>query len=380
MGPVRAVIAVLAVLTGAMIPSQGAWGASESSSTARSAAVTTGGISGTTTVASTGRRVGGITVLVYGADLGYLASAISGPTGTFQVLGLPAATGDIVCFDGSTVITGTGYDSQCYNGVSWDPTALPPSGGTPVSVTAGTTTPGIDAKLLPAGAISGRVTARKGGSGIANVTVDVFDAAGAHLASDVTASNGAFEVKGLTPTTGVDGDTVCFDASTVNSGTGYSSQCFKSTPWEPSPFPPTGATGIAVTSGTLKRAINAVLATGGEIEGRVIAATTKAGVGKVTVDVFDSSGLLLGSAATSSLGKYLIAGLPTNGTGDTVCFDASAVTTGTGYSSQCYNGVDWDSANVPPLNLKPVKVTAGFTTAGINASLAPGGFVMPSQL
>jgi hypothetical protein len=333
---------------------------------------TTGTISGTVTVAATGTGVSGITVLVYSAAGRFLTAGFSGAKGVYEVAGLkPTSAGDVVCFDASTVTRGTGYLSQCYQGVAWDPAAPPPSGTTAVPVTAGGTASGINASLAPAGAISGTVTAASGGAGVGKVTVDVFDSDGGFLASVATSATGAFEVKGLSSAS--TGDTVCFDASTVKTGAGFVSQCYQGIAWSPSsPLPP-GVTGVAVTAGSVTAGTNASLATGGAISGTVTAAAGGAAVAKVTVDVFDSAGDLLNSAVSPASGSYTVNGLPASTAGDTVCFDASLVTSGTGFASECYKGVAWTASAPPPAGVRVVRVAAGVTKTGVSARLAAGG-------
>jgi hypothetical protein len=101
-----------------------------------------GAISGTVTSAST--PVPEEIVISIGPDLTFGGIGVTAADGTYQVKGLPAASNYLVCFANASVTTG-----ECYNDVPWkvanDPNLL--IGTTRVAVTAGHTTPGIDAHL-----------------------------------------------------------------------------------------------------------------------------------------------------------------------------------------------------------------------------------------
>ena len=130
---------------------------------------------------------------------------------------------------------------------------------------------------------------------------------------------------------------------------------------------------MAVASGVTTTGISAALVPDGGISGSVTSASGGAGIAQVTVYVYDPAGNIVSSASTHSDGTYQITGLTPSTSGYTVCFNATGVTSGDGYFSQCYNDVAWDGFSAPPSGTTPVAVSPGTTSTGINAALTPEG-------
>jgi len=127
------------------------------------------------------------------------------------------------------------------------------------------------------------------------------------------------------------------------------------------------AQAVSVTTGQTTPNINASLATGAAISGKVTAAATGAPVSGATIYVRDLNGNYPGYVAnsqstTDSNGSWSVVGLPT-GTYQ-VQF---TVPNGSNYGSQYYNDATGED---PPT---PVTLTAGTTTSNIDAALAAGG-------
>jgi hypothetical protein len=106
--------------------------------------------------------------------------------------------------------------------------------------------------LTTGGAISGTVTAVTGGGGLHGVFVHLYDSSGTRVATGYTASNGTYELTGLTPLT--TGYTLCFDAGEASEGTsttGYASQCYNDNTWvDPGEGAlPAGTTPVPVSAG-----------------------------------------------------------------------------------------------------------------------------------
>ena len=342
------------------------------------ALVSAGVISGRVTAAAGGAPVSGVQAIVTDGSGIDLTSATTSAAGTYTLTGLPPASGgDTVCFDASQAAgSAIGFASQCYKGVAWTAGSEPSAGATPVAVRAGTRTTGINAALTLDGAISGRVTAADGGVAVSGVVVDVLDDTGIELASATTSAAGTYTVTGLPPVSGGDdGDIVCFDAFGLpGRGTGFVSQCYKGLAWAAGGAPPAGLTGVGVRAGAATT-INAALAPGGAVSGRVTAAAGGAPVSGVQVDVMEGDGYQL-AATTSAAGFYTVTGLLPASGGDVVCFDATdAGGNATGFASQCYKGAAWTAGNAPPAGVTPVSVRSGTTTGGISAALTALGAI-----
>jgi hypothetical protein len=342
----------------------------------RAALAAAGAISGTVTSAS-GGGLSGVLADVYSGTGSYAGQAVTAGSGSYLIPGLPAsATGYTVCFD-ARAISSAGFASQCYKGVAWTGGETLPSGTTPVPVSAGQTTSGIGAALGAGASISGTVTAATGNGALTGVQVDVFSSNGTAISSMRSAADGTYTVAGLAAS--ATGYIVCFDASTapLGSATGYADQCYKNTAWSGNSLPPSGTTPVPVTPGSAVTGVDAKLGAAGAIAGTVTAKSGGAGLGGVSVHVYDSGGHLLADQDTGANGTYTLGGL-TASTGYVVCFaaaNASGGTSKTGYADQCYKGVAWSGSQKLPSGTTQVPVTAGSTVGGINAALLPGAAI-----
>jgi IPT/TIG domain/Carboxypeptidase regulatory-like domain len=330
--------------------------------TSTTTAAGSGAVSGTVTDAGGAHHgLANVSVKAYTASIGgsgTTVTAVTAANGSYTVTGLPAATDYEVCFTATGATGGssdpTGYIAQCYNNQPTSSTA------TPVTVTLGATTTGINAALAGGGAVSGTVTDAGGAHhGLANVTAVVTTSTFVRaVGSATTAANGSYTVTGLPSATDYK---VCFDGSAATGGssdpTGYVDQCYTPTP-------------VTVTVGATTTGINAALAGGGAMSGTVTdAGGTHHGLAPVRV-----TARIAGAneyAWTGADGTWSMTGLSA-GT-YYVCFEASWWATGgssdvIGYADQCYN-------NTPPVwgSTTPVPVTVGETAIGINAALVAAG-------
>jgi hypothetical protein len=159
-------------------------------------AAQSGGITGAVTRADTGAPVDLAAVSAYGA-LGPASSVTTGSSGsTLGVYTIGGLTPGVY-FVGASAGTGSAaglLTSQLYSGVSCPGLLCSIDTGTPVMVTAGATTSGINIALPPAGSISGRVTAAATGLPVANVSITVT---GIGTASAMSSVSGAYIVNGL---------------------------------------------------------------------------------------------------------------------------------------------------------------------------------------
>ncbi len=274
-----------------------------------------------------------IYVAVY--DLGYnrIAYDYTDASGNYSVVGLP--TGNFkVDFDNNE----QNFVSEWYNNQTSFYTA------DPVAVTAGSTTPNINAQLATGGKVTGKVTDASA-IGIHNIYVSIYNSVNNYITSDYTDANGNYSLNGLLS----DSYRVYFG----NSGQNYISE------WYNNKTSFNTANAVLVSTGSTVN-INAQLATGGQVSGKVTNASA-IGIEDIEVTAYDSAWNYLASAYTDNTGNYIINGLPTGSC--KVEFDDQ----GMNYLSEWYNNqASFDTADA-------VVVTSGSNTPNINAQLATGG-------
>ena len=329
-------------------PSNGAWtwsctGSSGGSIASCSAFVTqpanTGSISGTVSTGSTG--IAGVVVLIKDpVTSAVVASAVTGADGSY-LAGMLMPGNYKVKFDG----TSAGYIPAWYENSSY---AKGMGAATLISVSAGVTTPGINATLAPGGSISGSVT--NGSAGIAGIAVQVFDGSYALVGSTATDINGNYSIGGIPAGT--------VEVEFEGNNTGYISQWFQNKSYAASIL---GATPVPVSVGSTTSGINAVLTSGGSITGVV---TNGFNPVSAYITVSDSSGAFVTSTTTAADGTYSATGIPA---GNMLVQFLGAPSE---YLSQWYsNQTTMSKAN-------KVIVKAGSVTPGINAALTPAsGFL-----
>jgi hypothetical protein len=261
--------------------------------------------------------------------------------GEYDIVGLPTGEYDVeflLSFESSL-----NYLRQFYNGKS----SL--SEANPVAVTAGSTTPSINAVLQEGGELTGKVTDATTKAAVAKIQVCAFDGPEGFGRCAPTNASGEYAIAGLAT-----GEYKVQFLLPFESGLNYLTQYYndKSTFAE--------AEAVSVKAGSTTANVDAALHPGGQIGGTVTAAATKATLGEVSACAFGSSGEFVNRcASTNSSGEYTISGLPTGQY--TVVFSSSGP-----YAYQYYNGkVAFNEA-------QPVSVTAGSLTSGINAAMQLG--------
>ena len=242
------------------------------------------------------------------------------------------------------------YLTQFYN----DKTSL--AAADDVTVSADSTTVGIDATMAAAGHITGTIHAGPSYLGDMYVTAWRSDGSGGWRCVDrvQTDGDGSYNVGGLTTGT----YRVAFDHDPLDGPRIYLTQYFDN---EPSLD---AADDVAVTAGSTTSGIDATMAAGGHITGTVTDSglTGLAGLAGIYVVAFRSDGsggwAYVTEARTTTSGSY----------------DLSALNTGTyrvdfddysrKYATQYYDG----KANLDAAD--DIAVTAGSTTSGIDAVMA----------
>jgi hypothetical protein len=229
---------------------------------------------------------------------------------------------------------------------------------TPVAVVTGSTATGIDAALLTPGHITGKVTAAAGKAAIAGIEVCASLSGGFFEQCASTNANGEYTVSGLDT-----GEyTVEFYAPS-GSGLNYLTQYYD----DESSFE--DATKVSVSAGATSSGIDAALLAGGQITGKVTAASTKAAIAGIEVCA-SSTGeeYVYNCATTNASGEYAVPGLSS---GRYVVEFASPYGSGLDYVTQYYD----DQSSYEDAN--QVSVTAGVATAAIDAALQASAAVKP---
>lgn len=260
--------------------------------------------------------------------------------------------------------------------VSGSATAGLPAAATPVQVTRGVISTGIDASVTQLGAISGTITSVDGGEPVAEVDVLAMAAQGRVFAAAVTSARGggSFLLTGLEPGSEY---RICADARSARGGgsaTGYLSRCYKSHAWAGRGSPPADADPVTVSAGVATTGIDIALASGAAIAGTV---ANRAGVRfaglPVVVENRSTGQRLLGE--TNGAGHYRFKNLTPAAQGYAVCFRGRAgPPSPTGYLNECWKNRPWPGRQVPR-RVSPVSVHLGATHTGISAVIDPAGAI-----
>ncbi len=295
-----------------------------------------GSIAGRVTNAG-GAGIQNIRVDIYTPSGSSISSAVTDAVGYYTAGGIPTGSCKVYFYGNNT-----GYVSEWYN----DKQVI--TSADEVAVTAPGTTPGIDAVLArEVGSIAGRVT-NTDDSGIENVEVSIVSTDGYGIINTFTDASGNYTAGGI--------PTGSYKVYFHGNNAGYVSE------WYNDKQDLDSADVVAVTAPGTTSGIDAVLALGGSIAGRVTN-TDDSGIENVEVSIFSTDGYGITNTFTDASGNYTAGGIPTGSY--KVYFHGNNA----GYVSEWYNDKqDLDSADV-------VAVTAPGTTAGIDAVLAPGGSI-----
>jgi hypothetical protein len=251
-----------------------------------------------------------------------------------------------------------GYLDELYSNISCA-SGCTVTNGTPISVTVGSTTSGIDFGLAAGGRISGTVTDAATGALLANVEVDVINSAGSYVTYGYTNSSGVY-----TTYSGLPSGT--YYALTSNSQ-GYLDELYNNIPCPSRSCSVTSGTPVAVTAGATTSGISFGLALGGRISGTVTDGFTALPLAGVSVYIYNSTGSSMTSGYTNSSGVFTTySGLP-SGTYYALTWNSQ------GYIDELYNNIPCPAGSCTMTSGTAISVTAGATTTGINFGLARGG-------
>jgi hypothetical protein len=228
-----------------------------------------------------------------------------------------------------------------------------------VSVTAPNVHSGIDAVLSKGGQISGKVTAATTNAALVGVYVQIYTSGGNSVTYAYTDANGNYITAGL-----ISGNyKLKFDPGS-SSTPGVNAYLME---YYSNKLDLATANQVSVTVSNVHSGINAELAKGGQISGKVTAATTNAPLQGVYVQIYTSGGNSVTYAYTDAAGNYITPGMKS---GDyRVKFDTSSNSDPavSAYLEEYYsNKADLATAN-------PVNVAVSSVQSGIDAVLAKGG-------
>jgi hypothetical protein len=307
-----------------------------------------GTISGTVTNAATSAAVLSAYVYAYNSTGSQVGSAATDGQGAYSIRGL--ATGSYYL-----LTSPSGYVAQLYNGTACPFGSCTLTTGTPVSVTAGSTTGSINFALATGGTITGTVTNAATSAPVYNAYLLLYSSAGSSLTSAYSNAQGVYTISGIPTGT-------YYLRSSLS---GYVTQMYNNVTCPYNSCTVTNGTPIAVTAPNTVSSINFALSTGATISGTVTNAATSAAVSGATVYVYSNTGSSLGSVSTNSQGQYSFAGLSTG--------SYYVRTVATGYITQLYSGIACVSCSVT--SGTAVSVTQPNTTSGVNFALSPGATI-----
>jgi hypothetical protein len=301
-------------------------------------------------VTSGGNPVAGVNVNIVDATGFSVSNGISAADGTYTSLrGLPSGTYYAATTSNLNYINERYQDTPCLG--------CRPNEGTPISVTLGNITTGIDFDLSPGGRIEGMVTEIGTITPVAYATVLAYNAAGLSVRSGRTDEAGRYVISGLL-------GGASYFVRTVNQS-GYIDKVFIGLECPPGTFcPVTTGVAVPVIAGSTTRFIDIGLARGGQISGQVTD-TNGAPIVNANVTVYDASGRFAVSGRSDGAGSYttLIGLRP--GT-------YYAVAGAPGYIRERYNETECFPNCVFTLGTG-IPVAAGSMTSGIDFTLAAGG-------
>ncbi len=303
------------------------------------ALLTSGGtITGKVTT-SAGVGIQSILVTACPSLTGNCPTAYTGADGSYSLSGLPTDS-YTVYFGGAYPVNNAAYVQQIY------PNTIEGTGsGTPVSVTVGTTTAGINDTLVLGSTLSGTVTDAETGTPLSNICVSAVP-----LTNSYTAGYACTDSSGKYTTPGIpSGD---YNLDFTNFAGRYIEQWYNAQPSQST------ANLVHVTQPTNQSGLNAAMQLGGNVSGTITASDGTTPLPGVCVELFSvGSQNGLSGGCSDGTGRYSSPAVPA-GSYDVEFVDNSGI-----YGIQFYNGASTLAGATP------VQVVQGQTSTNINASL-----------
>lgn len=288
--------------------------------------------------------------LAFDSQGSYVRAGFStGINGQYSVGGLPSA---------NFYVATRNYDryvDELYDNIPCTAVRCNPLIGTPVSVTKGLDTSGIDFVLDPGGSISGKIYDAQNTSPLEEAYVNIYDAAGNTVSYGYPDASGYYRADYIGLSTGT-----YFATSYSYSADYYLNELYDNIPCHYFCDVLTG-TPIHVTSGSDTGNIDFALDHGGKISGNIIDADTSNPITDASVSVYNSSRNLVGSAYTDDFGYYIVQNLEAG--------SYYIISGNYNHIFELYNNIVCPQAACDPLSGVAVSVSVGTETPGINFDL-----------
>ena len=311
-----------------------------------------GTITGRVTATATGLGIANARIRVYTVAGSSIGNAYTDSNGDYTFsIGLP--TGNYVAL----VYQTSGFVDEIYNNKVCVNARCDRSTGTPISVTAGVPTTGIDFALDAGGFVSGRVTRSSDGTGVESVTLDFYDSSANYLLSTSTDSSGNY-------LTSVGLPTGSYRAVTYNSA-GLVDELYNNISCPGGSCTIASGTSINVTQGSTTTGINFQLSSGGSFSGVVTDAGTGTGLADAYVRVYRENGSSIGQVQTDASGNYTFSSNLVTGT-------YFAIASQNDYVSELYDNMPCALNSCTATTGTPINIVVGTPLSGIDFSLAPG--------
>jgi protocatechuate 3,4-dioxygenase beta subunit len=254
---------------------------------------TGGRLSGTLTDASTTQGIPSATVSIYSSTGELVDVVTTGSGGQYISSGLAAGAYFV------KASSNAGHISQLHQGVACVVCSV--LGGTPVTVSSGSTVTGIDFALVPGGRITGRVGRNTDPIPLVGVSVQIFNGSNTLVTTATTDANGIY-VTG----SGLPVGTYYLRTSNTQGyvdkvhGTVNCLACL-----------PNAGLAVTLAPGVSEQRVDFILIRGARISGTVTAQSTGAPLSGSTVHIHDTAGKIVSTAITDNAGAYLTPnGLP----------------------------------------------------------------------
>ena len=311
-----------------------------------------GSISGTVTVDGSGAPLDTGYVRIYDGSGNSLLSAYPNSSGSYETAeGLPSGT----YF--ARARSFEGYLEELYDDISCA-FGCTTTEGTPILVTEGSPTTGIDFELAQGGGISGSVTDDSTHLGIDSGYINLYDAGGTSRRALYPDASGDYSASNLPAGT--------YYART-ESFEGYWDELYDNLPC-PDSCTVTDGTPIAVTGGATTTGIDFDLARGGAISGTVTDASTHLGLDFGRVNIYESDGDWVTRGYPDASGNYISQKTLAAGTYYALTYSFE------GYIEELYDNIPC-VGGCSVTTGTPIVVAANATTTGIDFALAVGGLI-----
>lgn len=274
-----------------------------------SLAAQAGTLSGTVTEAGSGLPIDDGLVRIYTSSGTSAGIAFPNSSGVYTYTGLANGT-----YYART--EGTNYFDELWNDLPCPKTVCTPTAGTPITITAGTSTANF--ALVRGGAITGTLKVTGSGAPITSGLVRVYYANGTSVGTAFPDAAGTFLLGGLPAGN--------YFARTE--GTGYFDELWDNKPCAQRNCTPTTGTPIVVAANATVTA-HFVLDPGGAVAGTLTAVGTGLPIDDGAVRIYRANGTYLGLAFPDSAGRYRYGGLEAG--------SYLARTDDTGYSDELWN-------------------------------------------